>query len=562
MSTDYLAIPGLDEVVGAMPRDLAEWAGWRSKVLRYREHVWESCERDRAERQRQLAKCAESRDYFLSVFGFIYEPRADPKKATRAYIPYPRQVELGRTLDWCLEQTGPAADLLVSKSRDVGASWYMIGDDLWRWRFLPTYQGRLVSRNEKLVDEIGNPDSLFWKLEFLLQRVPEWMLPPGFNFRKHRLRLRLLNPATGSAILGEATSSQAGRGGRATIRKYDEAAFIENFESVWDAAGNSTEHRVAISSESLEEDDGFFNIEHGRNGRTPPTVFGFDWHQVPGHDDAWYADMQTRLSPDAFQREVLRNAQAGLGLWVYPEARLLNVGDYPYVEGWPLYVAIDDGFDDDTSIHWLQTDPTSRKVRVVESYHNNHKPIDFYGSLMRGIPEDRFMRDYDARDYRLMEFTRGHWTEAGLPKAIYFGDHHGANTDLSSGIDPFQRLTNQYGIFVITNPMRRDIKNRRDALHALLINRMDFNDTEDVRRTLLALQEYRYPRNRSGETQSESKLGVHSWASHPVTALEYFAVNEVYAADAPLAVQRKRARRDPYGFGYDTNLEVPRQWMT
>lgn len=546
--SETLSIPGLDEVIGPMPRDHAQWQVWRRSVMLLRERVHEQCLHDRDERRRQLQLCARSRDYFLCLFGFIYEPRADPGKATRAYIPYPRQIELGQTLDWCLGQTGTNADLLISKSRDVGASWYMVGDELWRWRFLPTYQGRLVSRNENLVDMYGNPDSLFYKLEFLLTRLPTWMLPVNFSMKKHRLRLRLINPQTGAAIIGESTSSQAGRGGRATCRKYDEAAFIRNFEGIWDAAGNSTDHRVAISTESLEEDDGFYNIENGKNNRATPCIFTFDWDDIPGHDNAWFMDMKKRLGEDAFQREVLRNAEAGLGAWVYPDARSKVAGDFPYVPGWPVYVAIDDGFDDDTAIHWIQHDIAGKRYRIIESYINSHKPIDFYGSIMRGVPEERFKRDYTERDYQLMAFTGQLWNDHGMPTAIYFGDHHGANSDLSTGQSPFMRLTANYGIYVGTNPQKRNFNDRQDAA-TLALRMTDFNNVPSVQHTLLAFQEYRRPKRKTtSEAVSELRGGVHSWASHPVTAFEYFAVNVMFNVMEPL--KPRSAKRDPYGFGY------------
>jgi hypothetical protein len=545
-----LSIPGLDEVVGPMPLDHESWSSWRKRVMAHREVVWAACEHNQAERKRQTALCAASRDYFLSVFGFIYEPRADSAKATRAYVPYPRQVELGRTIDWCLTQSGPNADLLVSKARDVGASWYLVGDDLWRWRFLPTYQGRLVSRNENLVDMAGNSDSLFYKLDFIRDRIPQWLLPKGFNERRHRLRLRLINPETGAAIIGESTTSQSGRGGRATTRKYDEGSFIRGFEGIWDAAANSTEHRIVVSTESLEEDDGFYNIENGRNNRIPPCIFGFDWDQVPGHDMNYYNDMQNRLSEDAFQREILRNATAGLGAWVYPEARDKVVGDFPYMPEWDVYVSIDDGFDDDCAIHFIQKDHQNDRYRIIESYTNSHLPIDFYGSILKGLPEDRFARSYSKRDYALMEWVRQFWPETGTPKIkSFYGDHHGTHTDMSTGTSPFNRLAMFYNITVITSTKTAH-KDRQDATHVVL-EKTDFNDTPDVARTLQAFQEHRRPRRKStSEATSESRGGVHDWTSHPVSSFEYFAQAAGYLGDAAPLKSRSRRRGDPYGFGF------------
>lgn len=541
-----LSIPGLDEIVGPMPMEFGEWAKWRARVLAWRNHIWALARYDLETRKRELDRCAASRDYFVSVYGWIFEPRADPQENERPYILYPRQVELGQTLDWCLTQTGPNADLLVSKARDVGASWYMIADDLWRWRFLPNYQGRLVSRNEDLVDQLNNADSLFWKLEFILKHLPEWLLPEGFVFKKHRLKLRLINPANGSAIVGESTSSQAGRGGRAFTRKYDEGAFIRGFEGIWDAAANATNHRIVISSESLEEDDGFFNIRTGRNNRVPPCIFEFNWDQVPGHDLAYFQDMQRRLAPDAFQREILRNAEAGLGAWIYPEARDKSVGHFPYVPEWPVYVAMDDGFDDDTVLHFIQYG--EGRYRVVRSYVNSHLPIDFYGSIIKGAPEERFMRYYTGDDFDLMAWTAELWPE-NEPSKIkgFYGDHHGHHTDLTSGSSPYSRLSANYGITFISARDKISFDHRQSATH-LILPLTDFHDHPSVARTLLAFQEYRRPKRRTGEAVAEAKGGVHNWASHPVTAFEYAALQFVMNTQVPLVARRAKLANVAYPY--------------
>lgn len=547
IADECIAIPGLPPMPLDPSDDWAAWRRWRKLVLVHRERVHGETMTSAAARSREFRRCRRSRDYFIAVYGFIYEPRADPRKAELPYVPYPRQVELGRAIDQCLAtEVGPETDLVVSKSRDVGATWYLVTDALWRLLFLPTFQGRLVSRTFDLVDQRYSPDSMFVKVDFILDRLPTWLLPAAFERRKHRLANRLVNPDTGAAIVGEST--KGGRGGRATVRYYDEACFIEGFEGKWDDAANSTNHRIAVSSESLEEDDGFFNIRTGRRRQGIPAVFTFDYWQVPGHGAEWLATMRARMKPDKFANEIMRDPQQGMSSFVYPAMQHAQLTHAAYVAEWPMYCTIDDGYDDDFVALFLQRDPLTGRFRMVRAYTNSHQPIRFYGSILQGVEDHKFAHDYTAADKEFMEWTRRQWVEKDvrgkrqlMSKTLYFGDRHGEHHTLESGKSPFEVLWVEYRIYVTTarTPEQNTHKYRRDACMDLL-TRLDFHQDPGVALCLQAFQEYRFPKRRDHvQAVTEVKTGIHSWASHWCTALEYFAVcvGLGYAAPRPRLVQ-------------------------
>ena len=52
--------------------------------------------------------------------------------------------------------------------------------------------------------------------------MPLWLLPQGWDRKKHRKVKRLVNPETGATIVGEATTEDSGRGGTFTIVFLDE----------------------------------------------------------------------------------------------------------------------------------------------------------------------------------------------------------------------------------------------------------------------------------------------------------------------------------------------------
>src|SRR5262245_14205431 len=113
---------------------------------------------------------------------------------------------------WAIEHD---QDLVIEKSREMGASWLCLLVMYWLWLFHPRKKFLCISRNEASVDEPGEPDSLFWKLDFVWKYLPDWMRPRGWR-AKSRQKLSFVNPENGSAITGQASTGKAGVGGRAT----------------------------------------------------------------------------------------------------------------------------------------------------------------------------------------------------------------------------------------------------------------------------------------------------------------------------------------------------------
>jgi hypothetical protein len=142
-------------------------------------------------------------------------------------------------------------DVVIRKSRDMGASWLVSAIAVWGWMF-KGWQSLLVSRVEDLVDRTGDPDSLFWKLDYLLSSQPRWLLPcepdalaKGGTFRQHMV---LRHPESGATITGQASTEHIGRGGRRTFVLFDEFAALDNAAAAWRSAADCTSCRVANST--------------------------------------------------------------------------------------------------------------------------------------------------------------------------------------------------------------------------------------------------------------------------------------------------------------------------
>jgi phage terminase large subunit len=135
---------------------------------------------------------------------------------------------------------------LTDKSRDGGLSWLSIGLGCTLCLFRPGMAIGYGSRTEDYVDKIGEPKSLFWKARYFMQELPR-EFKGGWDPNRHAPHMRILFPATGSAMTGE-SGDQIGRGARTGIYFVDESAHLPNPKSVDAALSQTTNCRQDIST--------------------------------------------------------------------------------------------------------------------------------------------------------------------------------------------------------------------------------------------------------------------------------------------------------------------------
>jgi len=112
--------------------------------------------------------------------------------------------------------------VLIEKSRTMGATWLCLFSIAHCWQFLPLQSFLVGSRNSEYVDKTGDPKSLFWKIDYALQRLPYWMRP-----RIDRTQRHIQNLENDSVIDGESTTGEFGTGDRRTAVMLDEFSKIE-----------------------------------------------------------------------------------------------------------------------------------------------------------------------------------------------------------------------------------------------------------------------------------------------------------------------------------------------
>lgn len=201
-----------------VPRDVTTNLLMRRRVLA-------ECDRDPAARAAVKAACAADCLFFVNLFGWQFNPKKPPAEAVGPFCTYPYQDEAVGVI---LAAAGDEEDLVIEKSRTMGATWLCLFVSVWDFLFHDWRKDLLFSRKEEMVKDRSDSDSLFWKIDFILDRLPGWLMPAGWSDRLHKNKSGYENPELGSSITGTSTTGDAGVGGRAGRMFLDEFARVRD----------------------------------------------------------------------------------------------------------------------------------------------------------------------------------------------------------------------------------------------------------------------------------------------------------------------------------------------
>lgn len=516
---------------------IAEWNVWSVAIRQHRLDTLLAVKENPKLAEIERRKCALDPAYFLVMYGYLYEPRkGSGRGGYNPWVPFEKQVQLVRWFQACMAADDEKADGMISKCRDVGMSWLMMLLFLWAWLFTEPFNGLLISWKELFVDSRA-PKSLFWKLDKLLAFLPNYLKPRGFVPSKHRIKLYLENPENGNTIAGESTTSNAGRGDRITAAFLDEAAQIPGLMDVWTGLADSTEHRFAGSTESLEQGTDFIDLRTGAESEYTPSVFIIDWWDHPLHDDAWYDRQKKRYAadPDGFEREIHRNPYVA-SQYVYPTVReKFPEPDLFWMPGNPLFVGIDPGFDDSCALAFIQYNVAAERYEVLNGYTNRKMLADFYIPFLTGSMTDLEGNDLDEQ-YRYTDYERElvAWAESvNIRDAKFIGDLYGDNQS-GAAADTWYGVWRKLGGIAVNRDrlpngkaaaarmQARTLSGRRKALRWIL-PKLVFGDSVGARQVHMALANNVFDTN---NTDRIPERGMRrDGTTHYTSAVEYWAAN-------------------------------------
>jgi len=230
---------------------------------------------------------------FINDWMMTYDPRVTPSNIP--FILFPKQEEL---IIWLHEKWANRSNGLIEKTRDCGLTWLGCAFSVWLFIF---HEGQSISwgsRKESLVDDMGNPDSIFEKIRIIIRQLPKIFRPRSFDDRDHARFMKFTNPANGSTITGEA-GDNIGRGGRSSIYLKDESAFYERPERIEAALSQNSDVKIDISTPNGNGNP-FYRKRFG--GNIP--VFTFNWRDDPRKTEAWYRKQCAELDPVIVAQEI------------------------------------------------------------------------------------------------------------------------------------------------------------------------------------------------------------------------------------------------------------------
>jgi len=232
----------------------------------------------------------------INDWGCTFDPR-NVERGLPAVIPFilfPRQIEW---IDWVIDHWHNQKPGNTVKSRDTGLSWLSVSLSCV---LSLTHRGMVIgfgSRKEEYVDKIGSPKSLFYKARMFMSMLPA-EFRGGFQQGVTDPYMRIMFPATGSAIIGEAGDG-IGRGDRAGLYFVDEAAYLERPHLIDASLSQTTNCRQDISTFN-----GMANPFAKRVFSENHDTFRFHWRDDPRKDQAWYDKQVSELDEVVVAQEI------------------------------------------------------------------------------------------------------------------------------------------------------------------------------------------------------------------------------------------------------------------
>lgn len=455
--------------------------------------------------------------------------------------------------------------LLVDKTREMGVTWSMIDLAFWGWLFLPRFSALVGSITEDKIDSKNNPNTLFWKFDYLLECLKwqcDWLYPEGYNKSKeNRSHMKAYNPGKQATFLGEPMGPNFGRSGRVRMILCDEFAEAINPSSTYAACSRTSNTRfIVYTPKGMNFAGRLANPGYGKD-RTIPRVTmhwlidetknAYEVHLKSkeglrtilgkGHgavEDSlrttwqkkyanlvagekieiyypWYEQAKRSVNDDPLliAQELDVNYNESAEGQMYPQLERAAFSKVEYDRSLKLYCTMDYGLSDCTALIWFQIDPSDpvHPFKIIDAYQNRGKTIRWYVPFITG--KDLSAGDMEGGYSRLdLEVIESHKRFMGR-YAAFFGDPAGKQKTSVSTQSVIDVLAD-FNIYVETNDRARGFTVRQQAL-AEALPYCEFNEMQ-CSDLIQAIRDSRL--NPAGKP-------IHGPESHYRSSLEYGFVN-------------------------------------
>lgn len=223
----------------------------------------------------EIEKCRRDIHYWIRMY--VWQENPNLAESIGPFVPWGFQT---KAIDEILEAGESREDLLVEKSRDMGATWIFLLVDDWLARF---HKKRLlaISKSSDAVDH-KSLNSLFGKVDFIHKYLPDWML--GSRGRKSVDRNKMyFGFEDGGEITGEASTGRAGVSGRAYTMFIDEFSQVKEDWEVYHRTAATTGCRM-FNGTHMGMGTAFYALSQNESIRK----LRFHWTQHPRKNQGLY----------------------------------------------------------------------------------------------------------------------------------------------------------------------------------------------------------------------------------------------------------------------------------
>lgn len=268
--------------------------------------------------KKEIIKCGKNPAYFLKNYAKI-------SHAERGVIPF----KTYNFQDDLLDKFRDHRFNIIVKARQLGISTICAGYIAWLILF---YREKNVL---VMATKYGTASNMVKKVKFLIKNVPDWLKIATVSIdNKHSFEL-----TNGSQIKAIPTSEDAGRSEAVSLLVVDEAAHVDNMDSIWTGLYPtiSTGGRcIALSSPNGIGNWFHRTYEDAENGQNLFVTTHLSWDVHPEHDQEWFENETKNMSKREIAQEYLCNFNASGETVIDPDdlERLRNTVCEPKHKSW------------------------------------------------------------------------------------------------------------------------------------------------------------------------------------------------------------------------------------
>lgn len=221
--------------------------------LQWRKRLRDAAEHNPKVQAELRAACKASIYFWINAFAWTFQQKRvgldgveRPVSGSDSHQPFITWKVQDDALASIIHGINFGEDLLISKSRDMGASWLILTAFHWYWQFKPNTTFLEMSRKAQLVDKRGDMDSLIEKHRYLHKWQPSWLRPQKVTDNVGHF----VNEDIDTAIVGESTNENAGQASRKTAILLDEYSRMPNAAEIDLATDDTSSCRIFNSTPS------------------------------------------------------------------------------------------------------------------------------------------------------------------------------------------------------------------------------------------------------------------------------------------------------------------------